>query len=123
MPPVVEIAMACADAPSLAAFWTQALGYVDHSPTQGPGRGFAWLMDPNGVGPHLALIEVPEPKTAKNRMHLDLNVAGDGSPDEQWQRIRDEVDRLSAFGASVLAEFDHDHVTMADPEGNEFDVC
>lgn len=45
-------------------------------------RGFAWLHDPRGTGPHLCLLEVPEPKTVKNRMHLDLAVSGEGSPDE-----------------------------------------
>ena len=86
-------------------------------------RGFAWLHDPRGTGPHLCLLEVPEPKTVKNRMHLDLAVSGEGSPDEQRQRVTREVERLRALGASVLTKYDGHHVTMADPEGNEFDVC
>ena len=115
--------MDCADAAALATFWTRAVGYVDGSPTLAADRGFAWLHDPRGTGPHLCLLEVPEPKTVKNRMHLDLAVSGEGSPDEQRQRVTREAERLRALGASVLTEYDGNHVTMADPEGNEFDVC
>ncbi|MGI8693584.1 MAG: VOC family protein, partial [Geodermatophilaceae bacterium] len=60
---------------------------------------------------------VPEPKTVKNRMHLDLSVGPDARDSE--------VTRLEGLGATVLAHVDADgsqHVTMADPEGNEFDV-
>ena len=74
------------------------------------------------VGPHLCLLEVPEPKTVKNRMHFDLVVSGEGSPDQQWQRVTDEVERLRALGASVLAECSGHHILIADPEGNEFCV-
>jgi Glyoxalase-like domain len=66
---------------------------------------------------------VSAPKTAKNRLHMDLNVAGEGTPEEQWQRIAGEVERLQALGASILMEYAGHHVTMADPEGNEFDLC
>ena len=121
--PVVEVTLDCADATRLGEFWTQALGYVDRSPAEDPKRGFAWLADPQRNGPHLCLLEVPEPKIGKNRMHLDLAVSGDGTANEKWQRIEAEVDRLRALGATILAEYDHHHVTMADPEDNEFDVC
>ena len=60
---------------------------------------------------------VPEPKTTKNRWHLDLNVGRD--------RIDDEVRRLSELGAVELYRVDEPgafHTTMADPEGNEFCV-
>jgi hypothetical protein len=96
MPTVVEVTLDCADAPAFAKFWTLAVGYVDESPNQDEDRGFAWLHDPRGVGPHLCLLEVPEPKTVKNRMHFDLVVSGEGSPDQQWQRVTDEVERASA---------------------------
>ena len=120
---MVEVTLDCADASRLGEFWAQALGYLDRSPDQDPTRGFAWLADPQKVGPHLCLPEVPEPKVGKNRMHLDLAVSGDGTVDEKWQRIEAEVDRLRALGATILAEYDHHHVTMADLEANEFDVC
>lgn len=121
--PTVEVTLDCADAPTLAAFWAIALGYVDISPDQAADRGYAWLHDPRGVGPPLCLLEVPEPKTVKNRMHLDLAVSGEGPETQRWQRIVDEAARLHAAGASVLTEYAGHHITMADPEGNEFDVC
>jgi hypothetical protein len=71
----------------------------------------------------LSLLRVPEPKSAKNRLHLDLRVAGTGSPEERWARITQEVDRLSAAGATVLRPDPDHHVVMADPEGNEFCVA
>ena len=66
---------------------------------------------------------VPEPKTAKNRLHLDLRVAGEGSADQRWSRITDEVERLVSAGARPLEYVDGHHVVMADPEGNEFCVA
>ncbi|WP_406072374.1 VOC family protein [Micromonospora sp. NBC_01638] len=65
----------------------------------------------------------PEPKTAKNRLHIDIRVPGNGSPDERWARIRAEAERLVKAGGSVLEEVDRHHVVMADPEGNEFCVA
>jgi Glyoxalase-like domain len=68
-----------------------------------PGAGAddgAWLCDPEGVGPRLSLLRVPEPKVAKNRLHMDVRVAG----------------------ATALQPFPGHHVVMADPEGNEFCV-
>jgi hypothetical protein len=55
---------------------------------------------------------VPEPKTAKNRMHFDLRAPG---------AVADEVARLVALGATVV-RVDPDLTTMRDPEGNEFCV-
>ena len=81
------------------------------------------LSDADKVAPNLCLLEVPEPKTGKNRLHMDLNVAGEGTPDEQWEHIKDEAARLEGLEAGVLAEYDHHHVTMADPGSNEFDLC
>jgi len=76
-----------------------------------------------------AFLRVPEPKVGKNRMHLDVAVGGgrDTTPrDVRWARIMAAVQRLTAAGATVIAEVGEadqpDHVLMADPEGNEFDV-
>ena len=66
---------------------------------------------------------MPEPKTAKNRLHLDLRVSGDGTPEDTWSRVTAEVTRLSAVGAVALHTFAGHHVVMADPEGNEFCVA
>ncbi|MGW1170416.1 VOC family protein [Streptomyces sp. NPDC001153] len=70
-----------------------------------------------GLGRRLLFQRVPEPKTVKNRLHLDLH-AGAG-------RRADEVERLRALGARVLNEVKEpsgEWVVMADPEGNEFCV-
>src|SRR6266566_2747635 len=82
----------------------------------------AWLHDPAGNGPRLSLLRVPEPKTAKNRLHIDIRVAGPGSADERWARITQSAGRLTAAGATSLREYPGGHIVMADPEGNEFCV-
>ena len=82
--------------------------------------GAAWLHDPTDLAPRLCLLQVPEPRTAKNRLHVDLRVSGEGTPEEKWTRVTDEIARLSAVGAVALQEFVGHHVVMADPEGNEF---
>ena len=64
-----------------------------------------------------------EPKTAKNRLHLDLRVSGDGTPEQKWSRVTDEVARLTAAGAVALHTFAGHHVVMADSEGNEFCIA
>jgi catechol 2,3-dioxygenase-like lactoylglutathione lyase family enzyme len=135
----VDLTMDCSDAERLAEFWKTAAGYVDEPPPapfatraewvasfdedEDDGMGGAWLHDPTGVAPRLCLLQVPEPKTAKNRLHLDLRVSGNGTPDEKWSRVVDEVERLRAAGARVLHTFEGRHVVMADPEGNEFCVA
>ncbi|MFI9549719.1 VOC family protein [Streptomyces sp. NPDC052016] len=70
-----------------------------------------------GLGRRLLFQRVPEAKTVKNRLHLDLH-PGDG-------RRAGEVERLTALGASLLREVKEpsgEWVVMADPEGNEFCV-
>jgi predicted enzyme related to lactoylglutathione lyase len=66
---------------------------------------------------------VPEPKVAKNRLHMDVRVSASVGADQRWATITEKVDRLTAAGATTLAEFPGHHVVMADPEGNEFCVC
>ncbi|MGV9901669.1 VOC family protein [Streptomyces sp. NPDC003388] len=71
-----------------------------------------------GLGRRLLFQRVPEPKTVKNRLHIDVH-AGAG-------RRADEVARLTALGARVLREVKEpggEWVLMADPEGNEFCVA
>lgn len=135
----IDLTLDCTDAQLLADFWKQALGYVDEPPPapfktreewlaqfdlddEDEDDG-AWLCDPDGVGPRLCILKVPEPKSAKNRLHMDVRVPGHGSPEERWARIRAESERLVKAGGSVLAEFVGHHVVMADPEGNEFCVA
>ncbi|HZM40355.1 MAG TPA: VOC family protein [Acidimicrobiales bacterium] len=134
-----DLTFDCVDGARLAEFWKLALGYEDEPPpppfatreewlasygeSVDDGPQGAWLRDPAGVGPRLCLLPVPEPKVAKNRLHVDVRVAGKGTPDERWGRIRETVDRLTVAGATTLATFEGHHVVMADPEGNEFCVA
>ncbi|PBC77700.1 hypothetical protein BX265_2456 [Streptomyces sp. TLI_235] len=143
-----KIVVDCADPHRQTAFWSEALGYLveDNSVlverligqrvlpaeawTEVDGRKAFRTMaavrhpddpfDPDtgiGHGRRLLFQAVPEPKTVKNRLHLDLHAGP--------ERREAEVDRLVALGATVLARIDEPgsrHVTLADPEGNEFCV-
>ena len=134
----------CRDAGLLGRFWAQALGYVAAPPPAGWSSWPDWfdhfqvpvdernelsaLVDPAGVGPSVSFLSVPEGKTAKNRLHLDVKVSGGRQVDwqERWPVVLAAVERLTAAGATVLAQVDHhgrgDHMVMQDPEGNEFCV-
>ncbi|MEV0594622.1 VOC family protein [Nonomuraea cavernae] len=137
----IDLTLDCTNAQLLAEFWKTALGYVDEPPPA-PFKtreewlaqfdlpeddsvdDGEWLCDPDGVGPRLSILKVPEPKTAKNRLHLDIRVPAHGcAPQERWQRIRAEAERLVRAGGRVLEEVDEHHIVMADPEGNEFCVA
>jgi predicted enzyme related to lactoylglutathione lyase len=106
------IVLDCADADALADFWASALGYR-RSAFATP---YVRLVDPGGRWPDLLVQQVPEPKTGKNRMHLDLQV----------HDVDAEVRRLVAAGASVREPAHDDDgfltVILADPQGNEFCV-
>lgn len=106
---VKNLTFDAADALALASFWAAALGSdVDEDAT--PER--AYVEAPGWGGPNMWFVRVPEPKTAKNRVHLDLRAPG---------AVADEVARLVALGASVVRVGDALTV-MRDPEGNEFCV-
>jgi hypothetical protein len=116
-----ELAIDCADPGSLARFWCAVLGYEVQeeddelvtigSPTVPEGRS---RVGP--VPPTLTFARVPEGKTIKNRVHLDVN------PTDKDQD--DEVRRLLGLGATHadVGQGDVSWVTLADPEGNEFCV-
>src|SRR5829696_4164240 len=116
-----------ADPHRIAAFWSQALGYVDEPGYDNPDG--ASIVDPDGKGPAIGFLRVPEGKTAKNRMHIDIRVAGEPPWDltERDQRIREKVTELVAAGATMVREDSYgEHlggVVMLDPEGNEFCVA
>lgn len=139
----VQIVFDCADPDRIADFWATALGYK----FQDPPPGFAtwedflvanhfpkemWnarsaVVDPQGTGPRLFFQKVPEPKTVKNRVHLDLNISGGFSvPLEERKRlVKAEVERLVSAGATRLRTGEENGeywVVMADPEDNEFCV-
>jgi hypothetical protein len=116
-----------ADPQRLAAFWARALGYIKEPGFDEPDN--ASIIDPAGHGPAIGFLQVPEPKTAKNRMHIDIRVAGPGPWDmaDRERLIRLHVPELVAAGATVVREEMYSdvlgHVVMTDPEGNEFCVA
>ncbi|WP_326558616.1 VOC family protein [Micromonospora sp. NBC_01796] len=111
----------------LAAFWALALAYVKEPGFEEPDN--ASIIDPDGHGPAISFLKVPEGKTAKNRMHVDVRVAGPGPWDmtERARLIRRRVPELVSAGATVVREEWYGdvlgHVVMQDPEGNEFCVA
>jgi hypothetical protein len=116
-----------ADPHRIAEFWALALGYVAEPGYDDPDG--ASIIDPDGVGGAIGFLRVPEGKTAKNRMHIDIRVAGEPPWDmaEREQLIRAKTVELVAAGATTVREEfygDHlGHVVMLDPEGNEFCVA
>lgn len=113
-----HITVDAADPYALASFWTGVTGYAeDPDGPNEPNDPEAFLVGPQGF-PALLFIRVPEPKSGKNRLHLDL---------QPTDRTRDaEVDRLLDLGASPVADHRRPDgsgwVVLADPEGNEFCV-
>ncbi len=119
----IDLTFDTRDAESLAEFWKLALGYEDE-PSPAPfttrdewvaslgeepddGGGGALLHDPDGVGPRLVLLDVPEQKVAKNRLHIDVHV---GKGPASWERILAKVSELVPAGGRVLATFAGHHV-------------
>lgn len=115
-----------ADPRRLAAFWALALGYVDE-PGYDDDNG-ASIIDPDGEGPAIGFLRVPEGKTSKNRMHIDIRPAGKPpwDPAERGRLIRSKASELLVAGATSVHEEFYDgglgHIVMLDPEGNEFCV-
>ena len=89
----------------------------------------ASIVDPDDIGPAIGFLRVPEGKSAKNRMHVDVRVAGKEPWDmaEREKLIRAKVTELVAAGVATVREESYGdvlgHVVMADPEGNEFCVA
>jgi hypothetical protein len=117
-----ELAIDCADPSGLARFWCSVLDYE----IQDEGDGIVIIGSPtvpegkNRLGPMppmLTFARVPEGKTVKNRLHIDLNPA-DTDQDEEVRRLLG----LGARHADVGQGDDASWVVLADPEGNEFCV-
>jgi Glyoxalase-like domain len=111
---LIAVSVDCANAGKLADFWSQVTGRaVD--PEASEAFAAIGLTGGDGACPAWMFHQVPEPKPGKNRVHVDL-----GAPD-----LEGEVDRLLTLGATRLADVEeggYRWTTLADPEGNEFDV-
>ena len=108
---VMNITFDCADPETLAGFWAEVTGYSRTDDPAAPAGGDVVRLDaPDGRGvPHILFYRVPEPKTVKNRVHVDLAT----------RDVEAEVGRLQELGARVLYTGAW-WTTMVDPEGNEF---
>jgi catechol 2,3-dioxygenase-like lactoylglutathione lyase family enzyme len=139
----VQIVFDAQDTERLAMFWAAALadrGYRVPDPPDGAADWPTWLaaqgvpeeqwgaafdLEGDAGQPRLFFQRVPEPKSAKNRVHLDL-LAGGGHRvplEEQRQRVRAAVERLTALGATFVeerTELGTHWAVLRDPEGNEF---
>lgn len=137
----VQVVFDCASPDKLAQFWAAALGYQVQPPPEGFSSweefaialkipqemwdAFSAVVDSDG-GPRIFFQRVPEPKVAKNRVHLDIN-ASDHNRDlsERRKQVDEEAERLVSIGATRLQAMElrgEYWVVMADPEGNEFCV-
>ncbi|HEX9032614.1 MAG TPA: VOC family protein [Streptosporangiaceae bacterium] len=117
-----DIVIDCSHPASLARFWAAALDgyavapYDEDEIERLRSLGITDLEDDptvliEGPGPRLFFQRVPEPKRAKNRVHLDLAAAD----------LDGEIVRLVSLGASIVETFES-HVWLTDPQGNEFCV-
>lgn len=135
----VQVTFDCAEPERVALFWCEALGYVVPPPPPGfaswdefdatlppehQGSAFA-CVDPTGVGPRLFFQRVPEGKSVKNRLHLDVRVGTGLVGEERVAALEAECARLLPLGATRLELLVADGVNestlvMQDVEGNEF---
>ncbi|GEA82109.1 VOC family protein [Cellulomonas uda] len=137
----IQVTFDAASPPTLGRFWAQVLGYVEDAP---PPPFSTWdealdamgvpveqrdsayaVVDPDGAGPRLWFQKVPEEKSGKNRVHLDVTVRPDLPREERPDAVRARASELEGLGARRLYEKEElgsFWVTMQDPEGNEFCV-
>ncbi|MGZ4597421.1 MAG: VOC family protein [Actinomycetes bacterium] len=141
MAKTVQVVFDCADPSAMAQFWADALGYVEQPPPPGyetwpdllreigvpedQWNSRSAVVDPDGAGPRVFFQQVPEGKTVKNRVHLDVRVGGDPRDADHRAKVDAEATRLegrSAARAWVVDENGEYCVVLRDPEGNEFCV-
>jgi Glyoxalase-like domain len=138
------------DPRALSTFWRDVLGYVHPGPPgvevpEGSDPLDAWeeflarvgvpedqrnnasaIEDPAGEGPRVFFQRVPESKTAKNRVHLDVRAAPGLQGEERMAALEAECERVVALGATRVRRFEPDppmslgFIVMQDPEGNEW---
>lgn len=143
-----QLTIDCRDPGRLVTFWAPALGYVVQPAPDGfetwnqwylsvgvpaeelnldeEGGGADRLIDPTGRGPRIWFQVVPEDKTIKNRLHLDLYAVERDRPYEERKRTNSAwAEHLVEAGARIVSvtdepAFERYFVTLQDPEGNEF---
>lgn len=139
----VQVTFDAADPGTLARFWAEAVGYRLEDPPP-PFASWdqaleAWgvpvdrrndasaVVDPSGAGPRFFFQKVPEGKTAKNRVHLDVRAApGVTDLAERMALLEAECERLVGLGATRVRRAEPDpptssgFIVLQDPEGNEF---
>ena len=144
----IQVVIDCHNPARMVEFWIHALDYKLEDPPPGfDSWNDYWrhlkvpeeeleserdscdsIVDPEGVGPRIWFQIVPEGKSIKNRVHLDIAVSG-GIRDVPRALRKERVDAKAAelvqAGASVVTVHDvdgsdHYAITMCDPEGNEF---
>jgi hypothetical protein len=138
------------DPRALSTFWRDVLGYVHPGPPgvevpEGSDPLDAWdeflarvgvpedqrnnasaIEDPAGTGPRVFFQRVPESKTAKNRVHLDVRAAPGLQGEDRMAALEAECERVVALGATRVRRFEPDppmslgFIVMQDPEGNEW---
>jgi hypothetical protein len=118
---MANVVIDCADVARLASFWSSVTG-LQPAPGEPPWDEPSWddaewvtLRDPEGLAPRIAFQNVPEGKVVKNRVHVDFVAEEEEA----------EAARIQELGATFLRRSDNSEdpfVTLADPEGNEFDV-
>jgi hypothetical protein len=133
----MQVTFDAADPHALAAWWSELLGYeVEDHHDQIAGMLDAGIVtehdvmrigdrlhfadgvaacDPAGNGPRCYFQRVPEPKSAKNRMHLDIAVTADAL-DAEVGHVVERGGQFVEFGEHP----GHRWAVMRDPEGNEF---
>jgi len=146
----IQVTVDAHDPIARSTFWRDVLGYVHPGPpgvvlAEGQDPLHAWdgflaglgvppehrntrsaIEDPDGAGPRIFFQRVPEAKSAKNRLHLDVRVAPALLGAERMAALEAECERLVGFGARRLhreepaGPMSAGHIVMADPEGNEF---
>jgi len=138
----LQVTFDAADPNALAGFWCEVLGYEYDAPPPGFDTWDAALEafgvppesrndasachDPDSKGPRLFFQKVPEGKTAKNRVHLDVRAAPGLEGDDRMAALEAECERLIALGGSRVNRqepappLSFGHIVMIDPEGNEF---
>src|SRR4030088_2515029 len=100
------------DVDRTVAFWQAATGYVERARIS----DYVLLADPDGQGANVLVQRVPERRSGKNRLHLDLAV----------DDVDTAAETLVGLGATRLRRFDEPGgtwVVLTDPDGNEFCVC